>query len=110
MGKRAVRTSRRAIDPMFFIPDGVDELVYEELERSLTGQEDEFGDNVEIDDIIIIDDDNDDDVSDLPDTPTIVGIVSQTIRTAATGNQVVDVVIEVEDIDGLEYEIRWVPV
>ena len=94
---------------MFFIPPGVDELEYVDLERSLSGQEDEYGDITETDDVEIVD--SDFDYSETPETPTIIGIVPpQTIRTGATGAQVVDVIIEVEDIDGLEYEIRWVPV
>lgn len=39
--------------------------------------------------------------------PSSFIIVSQTLRRLATGNIVVDVVIEVEDIDGAEnYEVR----
>lgn len=41
------------------------------------------------------------------DAPSSLTIVSQTVRTAPDGRQVVDIVIEVEDIPGaLNYELR----
>ena len=40
-------------------------------------------------------------------TPLVTGIISQTIRTSPGGNQVVDIVIEVEDIPGaINYDYR----
>lgn len=50
---------------------------------------------------------NEDFSTDILDPPGSLEIVSQTVRTAPDGRQVVDIVIEVEDIDGaLNYEIR----
>lgn len=106
MGNRAVRRNQQQIDPMFFIPDGVDELVYTDRDRELSGQYEEGDDAIE--EFFLTDDDFD--FNEPPDTPTIVGIVlPQVVRTSSTGNEVVDVTFEVEDIDGLLYEIRFVP-
>jgi len=46
-------------------------------------------------------------VEDELDPPSSMEVVSQTVRTGPDGNQVVDVVIDVEDIDGaINYEFR----
>ena len=97
---------------MFFIPDGVDELVYSE-EPTLTAEEidDDFTtelttgeadiDSVEMSATEV-------DYAEVPETPQILGVESpQTIRMDATGNEVVDAVLDVDDTYGVvQYEIR----
>jgi hypothetical protein len=40
-------------------------------------------------------------------TPHILGVIEQTVRTLPSGTQVVDIVLEVEDIPGIEeFEVR----
>jgi hypothetical protein len=56
------------------------------------------------DDDSLLDEDSDDEELAVPGTYVIV---SQTVRTAPDGTQVVDVVIDVEEVDGAEkYEVR----
>lgn len=103
MAQRSVKRSESVIDPMFFIPEGTDEFVYTESEIEVVDDADNFA---EIESSY---DDGSDfaDYSDDPDTPDILGVISQTVRTSASGSQVVDVVIEVEDIEGIaNYEVR----
>lgn len=102
MAEKSVNNTQTALDPMFFIPDGVEEFVYDEKERNLeTVPEEETGD-----DSFIISEETTN-YFDGPDTPDILGVVSQTIRTTATGNQVVDLVLEVEELPGLsKYDFR----
>ena len=101
MAEKATRRDVTEIDPMFHVPDGVDELVYSEFYES--GQ-----DPAELEEDFIEDNDEDyNDYSDAPDTPIILGVVSQTLRTTKAGTQRVDLVIEVEEVDGLDkYDIR----
>lgn len=50
---------------------------------------------------------NEDFSNDILEAPGSLEVVSQTVRTAPDGRQVVDLVIEVEDVDGaLNYELR----
>lgn len=50
---------------------------------------------------------NEDFADDILDAPSSLVIVEQKYRTASDGRQVVDVIIEVEDVDGaLNYEFR----
>ncbi len=99
MAKKYVSLNVKEIDPLFFIPEGVDELAYvEENEYDTDGV-------VELDEDFYTEDDVD--YSDAPATPNVLGIVSQTIKTTAAGVQLVDIVIEVEDIDNISnYDFR----
>lgn len=90
------------IDPMFPIPVGVDELVY--------------ADNDEVDGLAALaldelygsDNDGDTDGDGIP-VPDILGIISQKMRRTKAGNQVIDVLFDVEDIEGaVKYELRVV--
>jgi len=85
---------------MFNIPDGVDELVYDEDlsdDANFAEGPQEFSEGVIEDEV----------VDDRPPTPRIIGIVSQKIRTLNSGDERVDVVLEVEDIVGVDkYEFR----
>lgn len=103
MAEKAIKRDEIALDPMFFIPDGMDEYVYVDTEDIFL---DEDGQGISPDDSFLVDDDND--YSDRPGVPKILGIVPpQVFRTTRAGNQVVDIVIEVEDIPGIsKYEFR----
>lgn len=60
-------------------------------------------DTLEDDESQLDDDETDDDLG----VPGSYAIVSQTVRTAPDGSQVVDVVIDVEDIEGAsKYDVR----
>lgn len=103
MSNRPIRRKVESIDPMFNIPEGVDELVYDE-DRSddlnYDAGTEEFAEGIIEDEIV---DENDG----LPPTPTILGILSQTLRTLKSGDERVDVVLTVEDIVGVDkYEFR----
>lgn len=98
-----IRRETDDISPMFYVPDGVDELFYSDEQSVVDTEED--NEPVEISDTFV----SEDDINhyDGPETPDIIGLTSQTVRTSNTGNQVIDVVIEVEDIPGIEnYEFR----
>jgi hypothetical protein len=63
--------------------------------------------NVDEFELLEDDDSNEDFSNDILDPPSSMEIVSQTVRTAPDGRQVVDIIIDVEDIDGaLNYELR----
>lgn len=104
MAKRSVRREITQIDPLFPIPDGVDELVYrDDGEVSLLEILDDAG--LGVDDLDGAFDDTN--YENDPDTPQIIGIVSQLVRRTSVGNSVVDVIFEVEDIAGVtDYELR----
>lgn len=94
------------IDPNFSFPEGLSDVVqidantldYEEpVEIDLTI--DSFGEEYE-------DLHGEGDGADIP-APEYINVVSQTVRTAPDGRQVIDVVIEVESVMGaLNYEMR----
>lgn len=93
MAKKSVRWLETEINPVFFIPDGANELVYSDDEIDLTG----------LDEGSISPDDDVEEVI----TPNILGIESQVLRTTKVGNHVVDVTLLVEDIPGFDkYEVR----
>lgn len=101
MAEKSVKRTTTELDPMFFIPEGVDEFIYHDRETTYETSQEETGDD------FFVTDDGDADYFDGPATPEIIEVVSQTIRTTAAGNQVVDLVVEVEDLAGLsKYEFR----
>lgn len=69
--------------------------------------------DIDIQEETLSDDDSqldEDEVGDELDVPGSFTIISQTVRTAPDGNQVIDIVIDVEEVDGaVKYEIRIVP-
>lgn len=101
---KAIRRPATEIDPMFFIPDGVDELNY--TEGNSTGEElvDEVSVDMDVDDY----GDPPVDTTETPETPDILAMVTpHSMHTSDTGAEVVDVVFEVEDIAGVtNYEVR----
>lgn len=115
MTQRAIKREPTALDPMFFIPEGVDELVYDE---DLSYQANTSASEGDVDDDLAEVEFNDDNVdygspddvdyTDAPETPQIIGIIPpQVLRTGDSGAEVVDVILEVEDVDGVtNYELR----
>jgi hypothetical protein len=92
---------------MFNIPDGVDEFVYDE-DRSARMQDIDVDSGAQ--EVIIPEDDNagteSPDTSGRPPAPKILGIIKQKMQTLSNGQEVVDVVFRVENIDGAEYRFR----
>lgn len=115
MARRALANKKTLVDPLFIIPPGSeDEFVFsrEGTDGEIQVIGDDFSDDGEdlgddYDDGFD-DDDTDDDEFTL-DTPQDFEVITQTIRRAPGGQQVVDVVIECEEIDGAtNYEIQVV--
>lgn len=111
MAERSAKRNEYVLDPMFQIPEGTDEFVYDE-NATITEEEtlDEFfledGETGSVpDDTTLIDDGGVEGVG--PRAPEAFAIVSQTLRTAPGGQQVVDLIIDVTDVPGIsEYEFR----
>lgn len=111
MAQRAVRPETIKIDPVFFIPDGVDELQYTDG-ITVTDNSDSTDEDNNLDiDLSESGDDDTNDYSDSPEVPQILSIISQTIRMNAAGQEVVDVVFDVDpSVSGKTYNIRATPV
>lgn len=105
MPKRTISQQIEQLDPMFYIPEGATEFDY--IDR-LPATDEEVADFAASDESEIDFSEFDDAIdTDVPFTPQITSIVSQTVHKTAAGNEVVDVVIEVDDIDGVtSYEFR----
>jgi hypothetical protein len=103
MAQRPVRQRKSSVDPMFFIPDGVDELEYREEEIFVESSEEDTIISADVYEEPEFESDTDD--SDLPGVPDIYGIFSQTLRRNSSGSQVVDVVLDVEDMAN-QYDVR----
>lgn len=98
----------RDINPNFAIPEG--------LVGVQEGVRDSDYDYPDVDTVIDIQSDTyDDDDSILPEAvssydveaPDDISIVSQTVRTAPDGRQVIDVIIDVADVTGaIKYDVR----
>ena len=102
------------VDNDFFIPEGLEvdrEEALDEEDNDLYFNDGSGGTGTEGDDG---DDDFDGDSGgdeDEPEAPLGIEIVSQTLRTLPDGTQVVDVVVELEDFDGVtDYNVRKVKV
>lgn len=95
--KRSVRRQVTVIHPTTPVPDGVDELVYDSFELDpFLGMEYNYNEYL------------DDNVTNEPDSPISISVLSQELRTKKNGEQVVDVVFRVRGIEGaLNYEIRY---
>ena len=79
------------------LPDGAGGIA--DMNTDIDIQDDTLSD----DNSLLDDDINDDELA----TPGTYVIISQTVRTAPDGTQVVDVVIDVEEVEGAEkYEVR----
>ena len=114
MAKRTTPSDKVVIDPLFGIPEGAeDQFVYSEDEYFY--DDETYGDllteesllEIEYEDYIEYDDGYDDQDDLALDTPEDFQIISQTLRRGPGGQQVVDIVIQVEDIAGAtNYEIQ----
>ena len=99
----------REFDPNLEIPVGLKNARERRSNDAYSTLADPFAD-IDIQDETLnddeseLDDDYDDEELGVPGTFTIV---SQTVHNAPDGSQVVDVVVEVEDVDGaVKYEVR----
>jgi hypothetical protein len=97
----------RYIDPNFPLPEGLIDVAY----MPLPDLSDE--DLIEVEEIDLEQDFADDFVEtldepdDAPDVPESFTVVDQIVRFAPDGSQVVDVIIEVEDVEGItKYDVR----
>lgn len=108
MAEKTPASKKRLIDPNFFIPDGVTTFEFTELgDEDSAELEARSNDEAELGEVSLEDSDLDEDSDDTPDAPQIYGILSQVIRTAPDGSQVVDVVLDVDDLNvGEEYDVR----
>lgn len=110
MTGKAVRPEVVEIDPLFYIPDGVDELKYRESFISSDGNldsDDDSDDDSDVDTDAADSGIDDTDYSDDPETPQILDVASQTIHVTDTGAEVVDVVFDVSDVTGYtSFELR----
>lgn len=98
MAKAPVKRVETVLDPTFFIPEGVDEYVYDPSYQD--GPEDEGEGDIP-----------QDDTPDAPEVPDEFTIISQTIRGIGGGKQVVDVVAEVpvgNNVVRIEYRLTKV--
>jgi hypothetical protein len=87
----------RQVSPIFNLPDGLLDYEYEDFYNP-TGF-------VDYDDEVLVDEQP---IGGLP-TPNALTVVEQIIRTLPDGSQVVDVVVEVDDVEGaVKYEFRIV--
>lgn len=107
MASTPVQRSVTKINPMFPIPEGTDEFEYGDVNANITSEQVEFSE-APIEDEAYADSSE---VYDSPmklETPTILSIVSQTIRRGPGGNNVVDLVLEIEGGTGpvQSYEFR----
>jgi len=120
MAKRTTSVDKTPIDPRFVIPIGAEEVFsytdeFVEIEddgADVTGGEFssiEYDDGTESDYFDYTDDGYDDQEQIILETPEIFVVFSQSLKRAPGGQQVVDVVLQIEDIDGAEdYEIQVV--
>lgn len=115
MTSKATTPNKTVLDPVFPIPLGAeDAFVYSEQTAFITAPEDdslgqEFGtgDEVGLDDTEGSSEDFEGSNETLLDTPTDFVVFSQTLRRAPGGQQVIDVVVDVEDVSGVtNYEFQ----
>jgi len=109
MASTPVQRKVTPIDPMFPIPAGVDELVYSthsEIDslRETVGPVDSYtGSPVDPSIGSPIAQPGQTTVA----TPSVIGVVSQQVRRAPSGENVIDVVVAVDDVAGAtKYEFR----
>lgn len=105
MSRKSVRRRIVPLDHTFFIPEGVDEFEYDKTQVIEPEEEDAF---VVLEDVYLDAEDTEveeDEV--LLETPDNVTIVLQRIINGPGGQSVVELIIEVEDVDGAEtYETK----
>jgi len=102
---------KTVIDPNFYIPEGLDSFIYEDADNPgpLPSTLAPDSDVVEIYNDAAADEDSESgEIShDAPAIPQNVIIVDQRIRTSPDGRQVVDLVLSVDDVDGvIGFDVR----
>lgn len=101
--KRSVKRDTKDLDPLHFLPDGVDELTFDRGGIFI----DEDADVNLIDDIEVDVDPGIPGGSGQLASPRILGIYSQDIKTQANGAQVVSVILQVSEVAGAaNYEFK----
>lgn len=115
MAKRSTPTDRIVIDPAFSIPIGAeDQFVYSDEFVDIdagSSDDDSAVDSLELDvfDEIDYESSYDDDLyeEEALEIPEDFVILSQTLRRGPGGQQVIDIVVETEDVEGaVNYEIQ----
>lgn len=107
MAKRPVRRGTKKLSPAFNIPEGVDELAYDEDSSDAANYAESVDGEVEFASDTSVVQTQPTDTSGAPPSPQVLGIIKQTVRTLANGDERVDVVLDVEDIVGVDkYEFR----
>lgn len=106
MTERSVKNTVIEVNPMFFVPEGADDIVVNPSSRFADTTEGDF-DAEELYGSSEMSDEYDSALGDAPETPDIIRVVSQEVRTNKSGNQVIDLIIEVEDVLGaVKYDYR----
>jgi hypothetical protein len=104
---RIVQKPEVVLDPNFFLPPGVTGMRLETLEergRQSPGSIIAGSDGEVIDQELEFENP---DIDSSLRPPSWIKVISQTVRKGPTGIQVVDVVIEVEDVPGVDdYQVR----
>lgn len=99
----------RDFDPNLDIPIGLKNAKYTR-KPDATDTAPEPDADINIQDETLSDEDsdiNEESNDDVLAVPSTFDIVSQTVRTGPDGSQVVDIVIDIEDVDGaINYEVR----
>lgn len=105
MAKKSVTPKQVKIDPMFFIPEGVEDIDYiEESDISSVDFDAEDDEELPADEYVSEDDV---DYSENPETPLVLSIIEQKLRRAPGGQMVVDVVLDVDADESMSnYEFR----
>lgn len=104
----------KEIDPNFYIPYGMTDLVYEGTtevdeetpEDSIVEEDSDLNDEGEDYEIEGTYGDIDEDTDERPDAPNSIAVVEQRIRVSEDGSHVVDIVLEVEEGTSGEYDVR----
>lgn len=112
MANTPVQSGEKTVDPMFFIPDGVVGMEYSPAKTS-AGTSDSSdttavaAEGEDPGDVVASDAFGPANTVDILDTPQILSVISQTVRRSPGGNNVIDVVMEVENVAGAAgYEFR----
>lgn len=108
MANTPVQRPVSSLDPMFAIPQGVDELQYSDVGDSagVTDLIDDYTGLPLREDVnaeIVFEDDKDNSV----EVPDILSIINQTIRRSPGGVNVVDLLVEADNLPNIsKYEFR----
>ena len=109
MAKQSVENSKTLLDEMFSIPEGVTDLQYPDAGEYSVSESD-YDAELIIDDEFVESDEMDTYISPVGalDTPQVLEVLSpQEIRMSPAGDEVVDIILNVDDVYGAgNYEVR----